>query len=228
MRALINHALNVVMPQDCFLCAARSYDQPLCAACRAELPAQLAPGCPICALPTPSGAVCGHCLVAPPAFDATRAAFDYGFPIDVLVQALKYRHRLSLAAFFARAIGELKGDFDLIVPMPLHARRLAERGFNQAVEIARPLAKSSGVPMVLAGVARVRDTPSQASLGRAARVSNMRAAFACELKLDRRSVLVIDDVMTTGASLDALARCLKAQGARRVENCVVARTPAAL
>lgn len=150
--------------------------------------------------------------------------FDYAFPLDVLVQSLKYRHRLSLADYFAESLGDLR-EFDLIVPMPLHPRRLAERGFNQAVEIARPLARLAGVPMALAGVRRVIDTPAQASLSRADRSANVRGAFACDLPLDGKSVVVIDDVMTTGASLDALARSLKAGGAVRVENRVVARTP---
>lgn len=183
--------------------------------------------CPVCALPTAAGDVCGHCLRRPPAFDATRAAFDYAFPVDVLVQALKYRHRLTLARFFADRLA-LPVGADLIVPMPLHPRRLLGRGFNQAVEIARPLARNAGVPMDVVHVIRVRDTPAQAQLGREARASNLRGAFACDRRLDGMTVVVVDDVMTSGASLDAVARCLKACGAARVENRVVARTPVPL
>lgn len=149
------------------------------------------------------------------------------FPVDVLVQALKYQHRFSLAGFFAAHLA-LPAEVDLIVPMPLHPFRLAVRGFNQAVEIARPLARAAGRPLELMRVARVRDTPAQAQLTREERVRNLRGAFACDLRLDGMTVVVIDDVMTTGASLDEVARCLKASGAGRVENRVVARTPAPL
>ncbi|PKO53160.1 MAG: phosphoribosyltransferase [Betaproteobacteria bacterium HGW-Betaproteobacteria-13] len=227
LQQLLNHVLDVVMPQDCYLCGAASGGQPVCADCRAGLPFHRAASCPVCALPTTEGEVCGHCQRTPPAFDATRVAFDYVFPLDVLVQALKYRHKLALAGFFADALGVPQG-FDLIVPMPLHPLRLSERGFNQAVEVARPLAAAAGLPLALAGLARLRNTPSQASLGRAERAANMRGAFKCTLRLDGMAVVVVDDVMTTGASLDEVARCLKACGAVRVENLVVARTPAPL
>jgi ComF family protein len=225
LQRFLIHVLDVVMPQDCYLCGAGSGGQPVCADCRTGLPFHRAAACPVCALPTSEGEVCGHCLRAPPAFDATRVAFDYVFPVDVLVQALKYRHKLALAGFFAEVLGVPQG-FDLIVPMPLHPLRLSERGFNQAVELARPLAAAAGLPMALAGLARVRNTPPQASLGRTDRAANMRGAFNCTLQLEGMAVMVVDDVMTTGASLDEVARCLKANGATRVENLVVARTPA--
>lgn len=227
LRGLLNHVTNMVMPHDCYLCGAFAGGQPVCASCHAELPFHAAAVCPVCALPTAAGEVCGRCLRTPPAFDATRVVFDYAFPVDVLIQALKYRHRLSLAGFFAAKLA-LPAKVDLILPMPLHPRRLARRGFNQAVEIARPLARTTGLPMELTRVARVRDTPAQAQLGRDERVRNLRGAFACGMRLDGMSVVVIDDVMTTGASLDEVARCLKRCGATRVENRVVARTPAPL
>ncbi|WP_415247991.1 ComF family protein [Thauera sp.] len=166
----------------------------------------------------------------PPAYDATLALFDYVFPVDVLVLALKYRHQLSVATFLAAELSVLgerpAADADFILPMPLHPRRLAERGFNQAVELARPLARGQALPMELACVRKLRDTPPQALLGRDERLLSPAGAFCCDRVLDGLHVLVIDDVMTTGATLDELARCLKAQGAARVTNLVVARTPA--
>ncbi len=181
----------------------------------------------MCALPVPDGSLCGRCQQRPPAFDATRAVFDYRFPVDTLVQALKYRRRLTLAGFFAEALvaAGVPARADFILPMPLHPRRLGERGFNQAVEIARPLARATGLRLELAHVRRIRDTPKQESLTREERIRNLRGAFACEAALGGATVLVVDDVMTSGASLDELARCLKRQGAARVENLVVARTP---
>jgi len=108
----------------------------------------------------------------------------------------------------------------------LHPLRLAERGFNQAVEIARPYARARGLPLALALVAKVRNAEPQAGLDRAARLRNPRGAFGCDTALNGKRVIVVDDVMTTGATLDELARCLKLCGAAWVGNLVVARTPA--
>jgi len=209
---------------DCCLCGrpAGRDGAPVCADCARDLPLPATHACPRCALPSPKGETCGLCLRGPPAFDSTRAAFDYAFPLDVLVKRLKYSHRLALAGFFARALAPLP-PVDLVLPMPLHPRRLRERGFNQAVEIARPLARAANVPLALAAVARVRDTPPQASLERDARLANLRAAFASRRRFDGLRIVIVDDVMTTGASLDALARALKAGGAAEVHNLVVAR-----
>ncbi|MCM8564009.1 ComF family protein [Thauera linaloolentis] len=218
------------MPQDCLVCGEAAGESGLCAACLAELPRRPRSACPVCALPGLGGGPCGQCLRELPAYDATLALFDYAFPIDVLIHALKYRHQLSVAAFLAAelcALGESAAlGADLILPMPLHVRRLAERGFNQAVELARPLARSTGLPMELARVRKLRDTPPQASLARDERLRSPRGVFCCDRALDGLHVLVVDDVMTTGATLNELARCLKRQGAVRVTNLVVARTPA--
>jgi len=145
----------------------------------------------------------------------------YEFPCDGLVQALKYRARLALAGFFARNRATRPiPEVDLIVPMPLHPARLAERGFNQALEIARHL----GRPIAPRGVLRVKDTLPQTELPYEERAKNVRGAFLCRLDLSGASVAVLDDVMTTGATLNELARVLKRAGATRVENLVIART----
>ena len=223
MPALFNTCVRNVQAwagEDCLLCGAETAPELLCAACIAELPA-LPRSCPRCALPSPAGAVCGSCLNHPPHFDATLALWRYEFPCDGLVQALKYRARLALAGFFARSLAaRTMPEVDLIVPMPLHPKRLAERGFNQALEIARHL----GRPIAPRGVLRVKHTPPQTDLPYEKRAKNVRGAFLCKLDLSGASVAVLDDVMTTGATLNELARALKRAGATRVDNLVIART----
>jgi len=205
--------------EDCLLCGGEGGPELLCAACIAELPA-LPASCPRCALPSPAAALCGSCLNHPPHFDATLALWRYEFPCDGLVQALKYRARLALAGFFARSLAaRTMPEVDLIVPMPLHPKRLAERGFNQALEIARHL----GRPIEPRGVLRVKHTLPQTDLPYEERAKNVRGAFLCKPDLSGASVAVLDDVMTTGATLNELARALKRAGATRVENLVIAR-----
>ena len=214
-----------LLPQDCFLCAASAGDSLLCPSCAASLPRLTAERCPLCALPTPGANICGACLKHVPHFDATQAVFRYEFPLDRLIQSLKYAHRLASADFLGRELARLPVPFrpDLILPVPLAPARLAERGFNQALELARPLARLLGVSLEISHVHRRRDTAPQASLPWKERKRNIRHAFECEFDLNGKTVLVVDDVMTTGATLDELARTLKAHGAARVENYVLAR-----
>ena len=209
--------------QDCPLCGSESDDELVCAGCAADLPA-LPEHCPQCALPSPRGAVCGNCVNHPPRFDRTVALWRYDFPCDALVHALKYGGRIALAGFFARSLSR-RGlqAVDLVVPIPLHPKRLAERGFNQALEIARELARCDEVVVASKGLRRVKDTLPQTGLPLERRATNVRGAFECDLDLSNKSVAVVDDVMTTGATLDELARVLKRAGAVRVENWVVAR-----
>ncbi len=215
----------VVLPQTCFLCGGLAGDSLLCEPCRDTLPDLPAPRCPVCALPTPGGGSCGACLKAPPHFDATVARFRYGFPVDKLVQSLKYRHRLAIADFLARELARCSlPRVDAVVPLPLPPRRLRERGFNQAVEIARPLARRLAVPLLAQACRRPLESPPQASLPWQARRRNVRSGFECAVDLSGLSILAVDDVMTTGATLDEFARTLKKHGAARVINCVVART----
>lgn len=216
--------LHALLEQDCILCAAPSGDGPFCTGCAGDMPA-LGEACPRCAGPAPGGAVCGQCLADPPSFDATVALWRYGFPVDRLVLALKYGGRLALARAFGTALaGRVAGRaVDAVVPMPLAPPRLRARGFNQAMEIARALARATGAIVAADRAARVRDTPPQADLPHAARVANVRGAFACTGPVVGQSLAIVDDVMTTGASLDELAAALKRAGAARVECWVVAR-----
>jgi ComF family protein len=219
-------ALSRLLPQDCTVCGQGSGERLLCPACEADLPHLAASLCPVCALPTADGTVCGACQGSPPHFDATTAAFRYAFPVEHIVQGLKYRHRLPLAGWLAEALAARIGAtaVDCIVPLPLSAQRMKERGFNQAQEIARPLARQFGLPLVTGACNRVLDSAPQASLPWKERQANIRHAFECRIDLSGKAVAVVDDVMTTGATLNEFARVLRLHGAARVENWVAART----
>jgi ComF family protein len=224
---LVQHGLRALLPQSCQLCAAPSRSALLCRACAQALPHLTSARCPTCALPLSDGRGCGRCLSQPPAYDATIAAFVYAYPVDDLIGGLKYRGRLALAEWASDALcAALAGRTcpDLVLAMPLTAMRQRERGYNQAFEIARLVARRKQLALGRRGAVRVKDGPPQASLPWKERAQNIRGAFACRVDLHGKSVAVIDDVMTTGASLDELASTLKRAGASSVENWVVART----
>jgi len=214
---------NILFGGSCFLCRGAAREL-VCAACDAELPRLGGARCPRCALESPGGLVCGRCLREQPAYDATRAALAYEFPADALVQALKFRGELALAPLVAALLEQSLDNerIDYIVPVPLSRERLRRRGYNQAAEIARRLGRPR---LDLSLCERTRDGPPQMELPFAERQRNVRGAFRCTRSLDGARIAVVDDVMTTGATLNEIARTLKAAGAAHVENWVVARTP---
>jgi len=191
-----------------------------------------------CAIPLPAStsgtAKCGDCLKHEPAFDATIVAADYAPPIDQLVLALKFGNRLQLAPLMARMLHDAAVcTRGLALPtrlaaVPLGKQRLAERGFNQALEIAKPLARALGVKLDARLIARQRDTRAQSLLHPDERHKNIRQAFLVPgnaiTLLQGAHVGVVDDVMTTGETLNELAATLKRFGAARVTNFVFART----
>jgi len=224
-RRFVNLA-NLAFGGSCYLCRGAAQGV-LCAECDADLPRLQGAACPRCALPSPGGALCGRCLSHAPAYDGTVAALAYEFPADVLVQGLKFRGELALAPLLGQLLAARlpRGTrVDYIVPVPLARARLGERGFNQALEIARPLAAATGCRLAPLLAARERDTRPQLDLPLEARARNVRGAFRCTQALERASIALVDDVMTTGATLEELAATLKRAGAAHVVNWVVART----
>ncbi len=221
-----------LFPGSCVLCAARiASGEDFCPQCERSLP-YLAGGCPQCASPmmptTASGSHCGECQRRPPAFSRTLAMFHYSSPIDRLIQSLKYHHRLEIA----RVLGQRLARFlqthgvassNLLIPVPLHTTRLRERGFNQSLELARPVAKRLGLSLDYTCATRTRQTAPQTDLAPKARQRNVRGAFRASDAVAGRRVAILDDVMTTGHTVDSLARCLRRAGARDVEVWVVAR-----
>ncbi len=206
----------------CYLCRGAA-PAVLCTACDADLPRLAGALCPRCALQSPRGEVCGRCLSERPHYDATVAALAYEFPADALVHALKFGGELALAGFLADILARVipLDAIDRIIPVPLSPARLRSRGYNQSVEIARHLGPAK---LDLALCVRSRDTPAQMDLPYDERRRNVRGAFRCTRALAGQSVAVVDDVMTTGATLDEIASVLKQAGAARVVNWVVART----
>lgn len=234
LKSIQSRVFDHLLPPVCVLCGDPGQNgagQPmdLCPACREALP-RVDCQCARCALPlsaTSMEALCGRCQTQPPAFERCLSAFNYQHPLDHLLQDLKFNGRLTNA----RLLGELMADWlasvvevapDHILPVPLHNSRLRQRGFNQAVELARPIASQFGLPLNLRAVKRIRETPPQSDLSRKQRLKNIKGAFEVLHPL-KGHVVIVDDVMTTGSTADELARTLLKAGADSVEVWVCAR-----
>lgn len=231
------------LPSCCALCG-QNGRRVICDACSRHYFADRPRRCLQCANPLPQtkGAgllQCGNCLKQARAFDSTIVVCDYAAPVDQLVQALKFRGQLALAPVFAQmlrdamlqqATNEGAELPDILIAVPLSAQRLRQRGFNQAHEIARRLARLTGIPLRHDLLLRQRDTlPQSMGLDLEQRRRNLRQAFAttpvASAKIEGRHIGVVDDVMTSGETLHALAKTLRRHGARRISNLVFARTP---
>jgi ComF family protein len=233
--------LPALLPSSCALCGGIG-DDPLCSGCRRQFVARRRHCCGQCGMPLPAVSIpgeeavqrCGACLDDPPSFDATVAAVDYSAPLDQLVIALKFGSRLAMAPLFA---GLLRDALlhesgvplpDLLIPVPLGSERLRQRGYNQALEIARPLSRALGIELQARLAQRLRETDAQSTLHPEQRRKNMRGAFSLTPafvdKIGGKHIGVVDDVMTTGETLNELAATLKRFGAARVSNFVFART----
>jgi len=202
---------NAVMPLRCVFCGTKTRypEQYLCDGCYDDLPK--------ISSPPPSAS-------SPLEYDI--AAVEYAFPVDAAIKALKFQRKLFYAPAFAEllsaAAGQLPTDIDAVVAVPLHWRRRWFRGFNQATEIAKPVARRMGVPIVRS-VRRRRATKFQSGLSAQERARNLRSVFVARKGLSYRHVLIIDDVITTGTTVHKLARVIKRAGAGRVSALAVAR-----
>ncbi len=224
-----------IIEHRCLLCDERCEGQPLCSPCEADLP-WLDGRCTVCAVPLPSrGLVCGECLKRPPSYDHVEVPWRFAFPVDALITRFKHQARWP----YGRLLGErlahhLEHAFadglprpDLLLPVPLARRRLRQRGFNQAQMLADWLSRPLGIATDARVLERVLDTPAQQQLDAATRRRNLRQAFAIATAADvkGRHLALVDDVLTTGATAEALARLLKRAGAERVDVYCLARTP---
>ena len=224
--------LDTWIPSRCLLCdAAVRGLKPLCAGCATELP-WLEQACPQCAEPGDPASTCRHCFSAPPPFDSATCAFHYAFPVSGWLNRYKHHGQLPCGHWLAHLLADRLEALhaqqrvawpDALVPVPLHAGRLRQRGFDQGLEIARVLSGRLALPL-RAIARRQRATSSQQHLNRADRQRNLAGAFALHGAAAVRSVALVDDVLTTGSTAAELARLLRAQGVQAVHVWAIART----
>jgi ComF family protein len=234
LRSLVHRLL----PLRCVVCELQpgALATSICKQCEADFFSAETARCERCAICVPDGKtssprICGRCLANVPQFDATTTLADYVSPVDGMVIALKFTARLDLAQFFGRLLASRVSAIPpptaaaVVIPVPLAFERARQRGFNQSHHIARAFAVASDRRLVVDRLLRIRHTPPQQSLALKERRRNVRGAFAVEGSLSGQHVFVVDDVMTTGSTLDEVARVLKQAGAAHVHNLIVARTP---
>jgi len=219
------------MPRCCVFCGVECepFEEHVCRGCAADLPWN-ENQCPGCAEPQQTmlaaGLHCANCQGAPSPFAAAATPLRYAFPIDAAIKLLKFRRRLdyvpAFGALLAGMLASLPPNIDSLLPVPLHWRRQAVRGFNQADELCRELHRRSGLP-VLRNARRVRATPYQSGLDARSRARNLRAAFAVQGSIGAKHVLIVDDVITTGATCRQLTRQLLQTGVPEVSVLALAR-----
>ncbi len=224
----VRRVQNWLLARSCPGCLGRvRTGRDFCAGCEGSLP-YISTACPRCAIPLAGGGghECGPCQRKPPPFERAVALFRYDDPVRGLIHDLKYGGQIHLARLFGELLVErlagAGGHPDRIIPMPLHPRRLRERGYNQSLEIARPVARRLGLPLDYDTLTRIRPTVAQADLPLEERARNVRGAFAAAGRLKGLRVALLDDVLTTGHTATAAARALRRAGAV-VELWVIAR-----
>ncbi len=219
---------STIFPLKCYLCAKPfPAGLGLCASCQKNLPWNRTV-CSVCALPLPANGQCGPCLTNPPLFQRCISPFLYQEPISSMIIKLKFSQNLVCG----RILGQLLADFiqkrsnhrpECIIPVPLHTKRICQRGFNQAVEIARPVSKTLGIPLIYNSCYRKKNTSPQSQLSAQARRSNISGAFKMKKANPFQHVAILDDVVTTGQTVQALSELLVEHGAKNIEVWCCAR-----
>lgn len=220
LRPILGRMLDLLLPEHCCQCGARCHDGGYCVDCATTL-RQHENQCRICAAPFTGDGICGRCQVHPLPVTETIAPFVYGPPISGDIHKLKYQGKLAygrdLGLLLAAEV-ELRASLrpDVLVPVPLHWKRRFRRGFNQSAEIARPVSRRLGIPMDPALVRRRLHTASQVGLSPGQRRRNLRGAFQHTGASPPSSVAIIDDVITSGATVAEVANCLRLAGVNQI------------
>ena len=222
------YSKHIVTP--CLLCGINTEQACLCPNCSAALP-RLGQSCQRCALPITLGQYCGRCLTNPPIRHRTRSLFRYTSPVNRLIADMKYHSQLQLADYLAHQLAlavqqqcESESKPQLLIPIPLHPKRLRQRGYNQSVELAKTLSKHLNIPLDNNALIRIKNTLPQTQLPYAKRKQNIKSAFQCRHATLPEHIVLIDDVLTTGHTADMAAKvCLK-QGEKKVELWTIARS----
>ena len=219
------------LPQACVLCGQSTQEHALCPGCIQDLPRLTAASCYQCGLPveSPTAArlVCGQCQLNSPAYDRVISSFAYTQPVSQLVGKLKFHGQIQLARLFgellARQVSTRSTRAQAVLPVPLHPDRLRQRGFNQALEIARPLTRALALPMMTDCIQRQRNTGPQSEQLPGQRESNIRGAFRLVHNPAYRRIAIVDDVMTSGHTVNEIAKLLRGAGVEQIEVWCVAR-----
>ncbi len=229
---MVNSIIDRLLPPHCLVCGLTTNSiatGSLCADCADELP-RIAHHCICCGLPLATSALCGACQIEPPPYQCCIGALLYQAPVSQLIAHFKYSGKLAYgrlltAELLRRLQREPMLDADLIVPVPLHWRRRWARGFNQAEIIGDELSRALHLPLQTRGLARVRPTPPQQSLSADERHHNLRAAFVVKRSFVGLNIALVDDVVTTGATVGVISQLLLKAGANSVQVWCLARTP---
>lgn len=224
--------MNWLLPPSCLLCGAVN-QQIICEGCISDLPYHHEyPTCYSCGAVLPKRVtvqiLCGRCLQTKPYYTHTQALYCYEFPVNILIHAVKFRDNLGLLRTLAQFMADhyaFDGHPDVLIPIPLHPKRLRERGYNQALELARPISRVSGIPIDTQTCKRIKYTSRQTQLTAQERAKNLKDAFFVEPNAaDWQHVVLIDDVVTTGTTVNELAKALYYAGVERIDVYCCART----
>ncbi|MDH5472886.1 MAG: ComF family protein [Gammaproteobacteria bacterium] len=227
---MLKRIIQTIYPATCILCGASGAgDRDLCHACEADI-VENRSACCTCAIPLPDTVnqqFCGQCLQKPPVYDAAWSPLLYAQPLEWMIQQVKFNSRLSftrvLSDLLIARLPQIEVLPDCIIPVPLHARRLTERGFNQSLEVIRPVAKYLNIPVDHKSCRRKKHSQPQSGMNARQRRQNIKDVFEFDNRMGYQYIVIFDDVITTGSTVNELARVIKRQGVKRVDVWALAR-----
>ncbi len=214
-----------LLPQSCFLCGEIT-SQVICPHCLDILPYHTTQ-CFCCAVPLTQDGICGQCLKQPPPYQRTQTVFLYDYPVDKIILSMKFNNNLALLKLLGHLMVqhlELEPRPDVLIPVPIHPKRLRYRGYNQSLELAKVITQQTGIPLNYNACQRIKHTEHQIKLKASERRNNVRGAFRVEfVKPEWQHIVIVDDVMTTGSTAQELANMFLNTGIQRIDVWCCAR-----